>query len=105
MLPKPITADDFENMQEPDFVPGTNGFTRKRGRQSRETGAPAAMPREAKPKSSPTILLTAERVSKIWTIMTGGRLVIETDPDHGGIICHVSRDSFDSLLEGMIDRL
>lgn len=105
MVPKPITTDDFESMQDPDFNLRNGSEPRRKNSKRAELSPAEPKSREAKAKPTPMIILTPERVSKLWNILCGGRLVIEDDSDHGGIICHVSRDSFDSLLEGMIDRL
>jgi hypothetical protein len=56
-------------------------------------------------KSAPVLTLPPERVGKLWNIMCGGQLVIELSEEAGEILCHISRNSLDSLIEGMIDKL
>lgn len=65
-------------------------------------------PRQAKTKTTEaggeTIALTPEQLQKLWQIIVGGRLVIDTDAD-GFTICHVSLESFSRALPTLLERL
>jgi hypothetical protein len=56
------------------------------------------------PGGGETIPLTPEQLQKLWQIIVGGRLVIDTDAD-GFTICHVSLESFSRALPTLLERL
>lgn len=64
-------------------------------------------PRKSKAKAieaGETIALTPEQLQKLWAIIVGGRLVIDTDAD-GFTVCHVSLESFSRALPTLLERL
>lgn len=59
---------------------------------------------DAAPGRGETIPLTPEQLQKLWQIIVGGRLVIDTDAD-GFTVCHVSLESFSRALPTLLERL
>lgn len=87
--------------KEATMLPDPTEEKTKRGYKTRQ----AAPPPDSKSKPAAVITVTPDRVAKLWNVMCGGQLVIEINDDTGQIQCHISRNSLDNLIEGMIDRL
>lgn len=73
------------------------GYNRRNGDQPKTTPTPAFDEKGA-------ITLTPEQASKLWEVITGGRLEI-VNIIGGQVVCRVSLDSFNKALPVLLERL
>lgn len=103
-----MTTDEFEAMYDPDSTLPTLPAEPKPKRRSYNRGKKAADPapqsngRQTSTKSN-TVQLTAEQLARLWSIITGGSLIIDDTGDSPTF--YVSMESFQQILPTLLEKL